>query len=62
MDEQIVYLYHLGIDWLAKSSLLSLAEIAQLRERLKVEAARVQDEDSIALRILANALEPYQQD
>ena len=61
-EEEMVYLYYMGIDFLAKASLQSKEDIEQLRERLKLEAARSRDEDSVALRILANSLEPYLQD
>lgn len=62
MNEETIYLYHMGIDWLAKASLLSIEQLDALRERLKVEAALSRDKDSVALRVLANALEPYLQD
>lgn len=62
MNEELIYLYHFGINWLAKVSILSKGEMEQLHERLKQEAARSGDKDSVALRILANAIEPYMQD
>jgi len=61
-EETTIHLYHLAIDFLGKASCYPKTIIDNVRERLKAEAARTQGDDSIALRCIANSLEPYLQD
>lgn len=61
-NETAIHLYHLAIDFLGKASVQNNNVISIVRERLKAEAARVSGDDSIALRSIANSLEPYLQD
>lgn len=62
-DEEItIHLYYLATDFLGKASCYPKEIIENVRERLKVEASKTQGEDSIALRCIANSLEPYLQD
>lgn len=61
-EEMTIHLYHLATDFLAKTSCYPREVILNVQERLKVEASRAGDDDSVALRCIANSLEPYLQD
>lgn len=61
-NEEVIHIYHLGLEWIAKASMLNADNRAKLRSRLKTEAARAQSDDSVALRCLDNICQVYEND
>jgi uncharacterized protein YlaN (UPF0358 family) len=59
--EDLIVIYHKGIEFAAKLSLLDNEELEIIQSRLKQEAARASEEDSVALRCLANACQAYKE-
>jgi hypothetical protein len=52
-------LVYMAIRWIASASLLSHDELVSLESQLKMHAAQHNDEDSIALRCFATAVQGY---